>query len=409
MQPGQAAYDVRVIAILYREYTYRSRAPQAPSKIGSKRAVINSREATMKRALVALLCACAAAFAVQTAAQQKAPAADVRIPSTPKTVIRGHIPADLPPIMRVKPGQIVSIDTLSHQGLNTGDDPIAFFARGGIKGEDVLKDAVDVYGRVKPPPGMGTHVLTGPVYVEGAEPGDMLEVRVIDVRFRVPYGVNFSSKGVGVLPELLGEPFYRIIRLDTERRVALLTPEIEVPLSPFMGIMAVAPPPDQKVVSSRPPGAFGGNLDLKQLSAGSTLYLPVYNPGALFFTGDAHAAQGDGEVDGTAIETSLTPVLQFFVHKARGKSLKWPRAETATHYISMGIDKDLNLALKHAVQETVDFLMQEKKLDAQTAYAISSIAVDFRVAEAVNLNQMVYGMIPKNLFVKERSSYWYKP
>jgi acetamidase/formamidase len=365
----------------------------------------------MKRHLVSQLFVCAAAIALPAMGQQKAAGGgEVRVPSTPETVIRGHIPAYLPPIMRVKPGQIVTIDTLSHQGLNTGDDPIAFFARGGVKSEEVLKDAVDVYGRVKPPPGMGTHVLTGPIYVEGAEPGDMLEVRVVDVRFRVPYGVNFSSKGVGVLPELLSDPVFRIIRLDTQRKVALLAPEIEIPLAPFMGIMAVAPPPDQKTVSSRPPGTFGGNMDLKQLAAGSTVYLPVYNAGALFFTGDAHAAQGDGEINGTAIETSLTPVVQFFVHKGKGSSLgKWPRAETSTHYITMGIDKDLNLALKNAVQETVDFLMKEKKVDAAMAYTISSIAVDFRVAEAVNLNQMVYGMIPKNLFVKEKQAYWYKP
>ena len=364
----------------------------------------------MKRWGVVCMCAYAAVFATSAVGQQKpATGPGVTIPSTIDNVIRGHIPANLPPIMRVKPGQLVTIDTLSHQGINTGDDPIAFFARGGIKSDEVLKDIVDIYGRIKPPPGGGTHVLTGPVYIEGAEPGDMLEVRVVDVKFRVPYGVNFTSKGVGVLPELLTEPVFRIIRLDIERKVALLTPEIEVPLAPFMGIMAVAPPPDIKSVSSRPPGAFGGNLDLKQLTVGSTLYLPVYNPGALFFTGDAHAAQGDGEVNGTAIETSLTPVFQFFVHKAKGKTLKWPRAETATHYISMGIDKDLNLALQHAVQETVDFLVREKGVDAKTAYAISSIAVDFRVAEAVNLNQMVYGMIPKNLFVKQRAPYWHKP
>jgi acetamidase/formamidase len=364
----------------------------------------------MNRWLVAFACACVTGAGLPAAAQQKpASGPDVRIPSTIGNVIRGHIPANVPPITRVKPGQLVTIDTLSHQGVNTGDDPIAFFARGGIKAEEVLKDHVDIYGRVKPPPGGGTHVLTGPVYIEGAEPGDMLEVRVVDVRHRVPYGVNASNKGTGVLPELLSEPVFRIIRLDLERRVALLTPEIEVPLAPFMGIMAVAPPPDVQSVSSRPPGAFGGNLDLKQLTRGATVYLPVYNSGALFFTGDAHAAQGDGEVDGTAIETSLTPVLQFFVHKDKGKNLKWPRAENATHYISMGIDKDLNLALKHAVQETVDFLMQEKGLDARTAYALASIAVDFRIAEAVNLNQMVYGMIPKNLFVKERQTYWFKP
>lgn len=331
----------------------------------------------------------------------------VRVESRPETVVRGEIPANRPPIMRVKPGQLVTIDTLSHQGMNTGDDPIAFFARGGIAASDVLKDAVDVYGRVKPAPGMGAHVLTGPVYIEGAEPGDMLEVRVIDVKHRVPYGVNATNKGSGVLPELLNDPVFRIIRLDLERNVALFSPEIEVPLAPFMGIMAVAPPPDMATVSSRPPGAFGGNLDLKQLTKGATLYLPVFNAGALFFTGDAHSAQGDGEVDGTAIETSLTPTFQFIVHKAKGKNLVWPRAETATHFIAMGVDKDLNLAIKAATQEAVNLLMQEKGLSARDAYQLASIAVDFRVAEAVNLNQVVYGMIPKNIF-KKQTPYWAK-
>ena len=273
----------------------------------------------------------------------------------------------------------------------------------------MLKDLVDIYGRVKPPPGRGTHVLTGPVYIEGAEPGDMLEVRVVDVRFRVPYGVNFSSKGVG---RASGAAHRAGVSHHPPRYRAqgcVADPEIEVPLAPFMGIMAVAPPPDVKSVSSRPPGAFGGNLDLKQLTAGSTVYLPVYNPGALFFTGDAHAAQGDGEVDGTAIETSLTPVFQFFVHKAKGKTLKWPRAETATHYISMGIDKDLNLALKHAVQETVDFLMRKKASTRRSLTPSRASPWTSAWREAVNLNQMVYGMIPKNLFVKDRGTYWHKP
>jgi acetamidase/formamidase len=171
-------------------------------------------------------------------AQQPTAKPEIRIPSTPATVVRGVIPANVAPIMRVQQGQNVTIDTLSHQGINTGDDPITFFARGGIKSDEVLKDAVDVYGRVKPQPGMGAHVLTGPIYVEGAEPGDMLEVRVIDVKFRVPYGVNATNKGSGVLPDLLTEPVFRIIRLDLERNVALFTPEIEVPLAPFMGIMA---------------------------------------------------------------------------------------------------------------------------------------------------------------------------
>src|SRR5262249_52689268 len=360
----------------------------------------------MRRELTAWFCACAAGIAAPAAAQ-KAP--DVRVPSTPSTVIRGHIPTGLPPVAKVKPGQVVAIDTLSHQGMNTPDGPVAFFGRGGIKSEDVLKDAIEVFPAVKPPPGGGIHVLTGPIYIEGAEPGDMLEVRVLDIQHRVAYGVNASNKGTGVLPELLAEQVFRVIPLDLNRNVALFSPDIEVPLAPFMGIMAVAPPPGVKSVSLRPPHTFGGDVDLKQRTRGATVYLPVYNSGAQFFTGDAHSIQGDGEVDGTAIETSLAPTLQFFVHKARGAGMKWPRAETPTHYIAMGIDKDLNLALKAAVQETVDFLMREKGLYAKSAYALASIGVDFRIAEAVNLNQTVYGMIPKSLFVRERPAYWFKP
>ncbi len=332
----------------------------------------------------------------------------IRLGSTPETVIRGHIPSDRPPVLRVKSGQTVAIDTLSHQGMNSKDGPVAFFGRGGVKSDDVLKDAVDVYGTVHPPAGGGTHVLTGPIYIEGAEPGDQLEVRVVNVEFRVPYGVNATNKGSGVLPALMSEPVFRVIPFDMDRGVVRFSPEIEVPLSPFMGIMAVAPPPEMKNVSSRPPGAFGGNLDLKQLTRGASLYLPVFNDGALFFTGDAHGAQGDGEVNGTAIEVSLRPTFQFIVHKGKGRSMTWPRAETPTHYIAIGMDRDLNLAMKAAAQEAVNFLMQEKGLSAAQAYALASIGVDFRVAEAVNLVQVIYGMIPKSLF-RSKQDYWYKP
>lgn len=341
-------------------------------------------------------------------AQQVSGGGEVRLNSTPDHVVRGQIPANVPPVLRVKQGQLVTIDTVSHQGLTTPEGPVGFFAKGGVKREDVLPDAIDVFDRVKPAPGSGTHVLTGPIYIEGAEPGDLLEVRIVDVQFRVGYGVNASSKGIGVLPELLSGPLSRVIHLDLKRNVAVFSPTIEVPLAPFMGIMAVAPPPQMQSVSTRPPGAFGGNIDLKQLTKGATLYLPVYNSGALFFTGDGHAVQGDGEVDGTAIEISLRPTLQFIVRKAGGKSLTWPRAETPTHYIAMGMDKDLNAAMKAAVGEAVNFLMQEKSLSAGEAYALASIAVDFRIAESVNLVQVVYGMIPKALF-KSRQEYWYQP
>ncbi|MBM3344038.1 MAG: amidase [Betaproteobacteria bacterium] len=332
----------------------------------------------------------------------------MHIPATPANVVRGVIPCDAVPIAEVEPGQPVSLDTLSHQGLNTSEEPAAFFAKAGIAPHAVLAEALSVYREVPPPPGMGVHVLTGPLHIAGAQPGDLLEVRVLDVRCRVPYGVNASRPGAGVLPDLLPAPVSHIIHFDMARGVALFAPGIEVPLAPFMGIMAVAPSTATGTVSSRPPGAFGGNLDLKQLTRGATLYLPVFQPGALFFTGDGHACQGDGEVDVNAIETSLMPTFQFYVHKGKANQLNWPRAETATHYISMGIDRDLNLAMKAAVREVVNFLMQEKNLSASDAYQLASIAVDFRVAEAVNFNQAIYGMIPKNVF-KQQTPYWFQP
>jgi acetamidase/formamidase len=333
----------------------------------------------------------------------------IPLTSVPANVVRGHIPSDRAPVLKIKSGQTVAIDTISHQGISTPEGAVAFFGKGGVRAEDVLPDAIAVQTEIKIPQGGGTHVLTGPIYVEGAEPGDMLEVRVINIELRVPYGVNASNKGTGVLPEQLNAPMFRVIHLDTKRNVALFAPEIEVPLAPFMGIMAVAPPPgDGSMVSSRPPGMFGGNLDLKQLTRGASLFLPVYNAGALFYTGDGHSTQGDGEVDGTAIETSLKPTLQFIVHKGKGRGMVAPRAETATHYIAIGMDRDLNLALKNAVQEAANFLTQEKGLDAGGAYALASIAVDFRVAEAVNLVQVVYGMIPKAVF-KLKQDFWFKP
>jgi acetamidase/formamidase len=334
----------------------------------------------------------------------------VRVSSTPDHVVRGHFPTNAPPVARVKPGQRITIDALSHQGVNAAEGPAAFFGKAGIKNEDVLKDAIDVAEKVQLPAGVGAHVLTGPIFIEGAEPGDLLEVRIINIEFRVPYGVNATGKGTGVLPEFLPDTASRVIHLDLKRNVALFTSGIEVPLAPFMGIMAVAPPDtaDGALVSSRPPSVFGGNLDLKQLTKGTTLYLPTYHPGALFYTGDSHAVQGDGEVDGTALEISLRPTLEFQIHKGAGKSMTGPRAETATHYIAIGMDKDLNVAMKNATQEAVRFLMQEKGLSPAEAYALASISVDFHVAEAVNIVQVVYGMIPKSIF-KKPATYWYKP
>jgi acetamidase/formamidase len=189
--------------------------------------------------------------------------------------------------------------------------------------------------------------------------------------------------------------------MSEHRRAAdalLRATPVEVPLAPFMGIMAVAPPRERSPASTKPPGEWGGNMDFRHLVAGATLYLPVFNAGALFYTGDGHAAQGDGEVDGAAIEISLAPLLQFVLHKGLGRSMKWPRAEDAAHYYVMGMNTDLDLALNEAVREAVEFLQREKTLSAAQAYALASFSVDFRIGEAVNIIKMIYGVIPKNLF-----------
>jgi acetamidase/formamidase len=325
--------------------------------------------------------------------------------STPGTILWGYLAANLSPALTVKSGQIVEIEALSHQGLTTSKNPEAFFAAYGIASSEVLPDAKTIYAEVKRPKGASVHLLTGPIYVEGAEPGDTLEVRVLDIKFRVPYGVNNTGPGKGVLPALLKEPSAKLIRIDLERRVALFSSDIEIPLNPFMGIMAVSPPKSLGMVSSTPPGAWGGNMDLKILGIGSTLYLPVFNPGGQFFTGDGHAVQGDGEVDGGAIEISLKPTLQFIVHK--GKALKLPRAETTTDYITTGLSVDLNEATRIAVQEAVDFLSAEKGLSAADAYALASLAVDLGIGEAVDVVNLVYAKIPKSIF-RSHPEFWFK-
>ena len=329
---------------------------------------------------------------------------DARLCSTPDTVLWGYIAANVPPALSIKSGQIVEIEALSHQGLTTAQDPEQFFNAHGIAAADVLPDAKTVFARVKRPKGASVHILTGPIYVEGAEPGDMLEVRVLDISFRVSYGVNNTGPGKGVLPNLLLEQSAKLIRIDLERGVALFSEDIEVPLNPFMGIMAVSPPTTLGMVSSTPPGAWGGNMDLKFLGKGSTLYLPVFNRGAQFFTGDGHAAQGDGEVDGGAIEISLMPTFKFILHKHR--TIRLPRVETASEYLSLGLSVDLNEATRMAMQEAVDFLQSEKEMSAADAYALSSLAVDLGIGEAVDVVNLVYARIPKNIF-KRNPVYWY--
>ncbi len=315
----------------------------------------------------------------------------------PETVHWGYLWGAQEPIAIVKPGDEVTIDTVSHEGLLSDQgDPVGFFTRFGIPAEQVLADSVAVYTRVQHS-GLGGHIVSGPVYVEGAEPGDVLAVRVLEATPRTPYGVNTMRMNRGGLPEEFTLNRSMVIPFDMERGVAKFAPRIEVKLRPFFGIMATGPARSLGKISSGPPGPFGGNIDLKELTVGSTLYLPVFVPGALFMCGDGHAAQGDGEVDLTAIETSLTGTFRLDLIK--GKKLRWPRAETATHWITLGLHENLEEAMKMAIRETIDFLASEKGLSREDAYALASIAVDFEVTQVVDGVKGIHGMIPKDIFL----------
>ncbi len=372
-----------------------------------------------RRLVIAL---CVIGFPVVTAAQDEPLEADHYVPSRPENLSWGWYPIDKEPVLTVRSGQTVRIDTLSHAGTTQNENPVTYLTGLGVPREEILEDVLDFWASrdERPREGRSGHVITGPIYIEGAEPGDMLEVQILDIETRVPWGINntsatggvFSSSYPGVRADdpLLDIPqrTRHVIRTGEVdgREVAFVAENIRVPLAPFMGILAVAPDPVvgepgvtlPGVQGSRPPGAFGGNLDVKDLKAGTTVYLPVFHPGALFYTGDPHGAQGDGEVSGTAIEQSLSGVFRFMVHK--GVSLAGPRAETDTHYLLMGIDLDLDRATRHATWEVVEFLVKEKGLTPDKALSLASIAVDFRVSEVVDLTQVVTGYIPKSIFLK---------
>ncbi len=319
-----------------------------------------------------------------------------RVRCGPETVHWGYLWGAAEPVLRINPGETVTIDTVSHEGLLPDQgDPETFFARFGIAKEAVLADLVGVYTKVQHS-GIGPHVVSGPIAVAGAEPGDVLAVHVLEATPRVPYGVNSMRLNRGGLPDEFTLNRSIVIPFDMTRQVAKFSAGIEVPLTPFFGIMATGPARSLGRVSSIPPGAFGGNIDLKDLTAGSILYLPVHVPDALFMVGDGHAAQGDGEVDLTAIETSLTGTFRFELIK--GKPLAWPRAETPTHWITLGLHENLEEAMKLALRECIKFLSEEKGLTRVDAYALASIAVDFEVTQVVDGVKGIHAMIPKGIF-----------
>jgi acetamidase/formamidase len=310
---------------------------------------------------------------------------------TPKTVVWGYYDSASKPVLKIKSGDTVEVQTLlagSPERLKSALLPE----------EEVEQALVDIVKEVKDK-GPGGHILTGPIYIEDAEPGDTLEVRIKEIKLAIPYGYTGFIPKRGFLPEDFDKTRTKIIRLDEKRMVGLFGKGIEIPLRPFFGCLGVAPPPSAGRISSGPPGVHAGNLDNKELVAGTSLFIPVHVAGALFAVGDGHAAQGNGEVCLTAIETSLRGTFQFVVHK--GMKLSWPRAETPTHYIVMGLDKDLTKATKLAVREAIDFLVTHKDLSPDEAYMLTSVAVDFCITQLVDGTLGVHGMIPKEIFKKK--------
>jgi acetamidase/formamidase len=329
------------------------------------------------------------AGAAGVAAQQSNAPATHTLRPTPKTVVWGYYDASAPPVLRVKSGESVEIQTLITSSPKRLEGA-------GVAADQVEQSLRDIYDQVKDK-GPGGHILTGPIFVEGAEPGDVLEVRIVAVRLAIPYAYNGFGPGRGFLPEDYPYPKMKIIPLDEKRLIARFAAGIEIPLHPFFGSMGVAPPETTGKFSSNPPWIHAGNLDNKDLVAGTTLYIPVHAAGALFEVGDGHAGQGNGEVDITALETSLIGTFQFVVRK--DMHLRWPRAETPTHFITMGLHEDLNEATKLAVREMIDFLMSEKHLSRDDAYMLASVAGDLSITELVDGNKGVHMAMPKGIFV----------
>lgn len=310
-----------------------------------------------------------------------------RLPLAPANIRWGYYDASVPPAVRIRSGDRVYVETHIAGGLRRlrlAGLTDAAFSPGMLAVERGVIER-----------GPGPHPLTGPIYVEGAEPGDVLEVRLIEIEPLTSIGVSGFLPGGGTLPDDFPSAGLKLFEIDTSARVARMLPTVAIPLRPFFGSIGVAPPVLRGRISSGPPGPHVGNLDNKDLVAGTRLFLPVHVPGALLSIGDGHAAQGDGEVSGTAIETFLAGTVEVVLH--RDQTLRWPRAETPTHYISMGLDPDLDEAARLATREMIRFLVEEKGFDRGDAYILCSVALDLRITQLVDGTKGVHGLLAKSL------------
>jgi acetamidase/formamidase len=310
------------------------------------------------------------------------------LPLAPPNVHWGYYDARVKPALKIASGDRVRLETMVARGLER-------LKLAGVPDADIPESMRAVEDAVKER-GPGPHPMTGPIYVEGAEPGDTLEVHLLTIDFLHPYGVVAFSPGGGVLPSDFPYAHQRLIRWPAGAKSVEFIPGVQLPLAPFFGSIGVAPPVLSGRLSSTPPGWHGGNLDNKDLIAGSVLYLPVHVPGGLLSVGDGHGMQGDGEVSGAALETSLKGTIEVRLRK--GQRLKWPRAETPTHYMTMGLDPDLNEATRLATREMVEYLVNEKRMSPEDAYLLCSVKGDLRVTQAVDITKGIHALIPKSIF-----------
>jgi acetamidase/formamidase len=315
-------------------------------------------------------------------------AAEFNLPANASTVLWGYYSAQAKPALTVHSGDTVRIQTVSLC------PPLATLETAGVRPSQIPQYDRDVHEQVKDR-GPGGHILTGPVAIAEAEPGDVLEVQIQKIDLDVPFACNSFVAGRGFLPNDFPYSRLKIIPLDRDKMTAQFAPGIRIPLRPFFGSMGVAPPSTGRL-NSGPPWMHAGNMDNKELVAGASLFVPVHVRGALFEVGDGHAGQGNGEVDITAMETMLTGTFRFIVHK--DEHLLWPRAETPAYYISMGFDEDLKTATEMAVRNMIEFLVTRKHLSRDNAYMLTSVAIDLDITQLVDGKVGVHAMCPKAIF-----------
>lgn len=301
---------------------------------------------------------------------------------SPETVHWGYLDAALTPKLTVPPGARVRMETVNGQRRDLIGLPFELLPE-----HKVIHDQCE--------PKLGPHILTGPIAIQGAEPGDVLEVRIIEVELRQPWGWNAMRPLRGTLPDDFAETRLLHIPIDQRRKLARLPFGPELELRPFFGIMAVAPRPEYGPVSTIEPREYGGNIDNKEFIPGTSVYFPVQVPGALFSAGDGHAVQGDGEVNLTALETSLSGVFEFHVHKGAG--LDAPAALTPTDLIAMAFHEDLDTAARDALRRMIRFLANSQGWSATDAYAFCSMACDLRITQMVDGNKGVHAVVSRKL------------